>query len=140
MSLPNNDREGRFRNKTIAFRVSDDENREIESLVAFSDMTKQDYLISRALCRDIHVRPTIRVQKTMSAELCRIADELGRLSDAEMHDKDMAAAKGKENLKMSEVSDLGSLIPPSARQVPVSTELVTPARRRRKVPKGFFKN
>lgn len=42
MSLPNNDREGRFRNKTIAFRVSDDENREIESLVAFSDMTKQD--------------------------------------------------------------------------------------------------
>lgn len=82
MSLPNNDREGRFRNKTIAFRVSDDENREIESLVAFSDMTKQDYLISRVLCRDIHVRPTIRVQKTMSAELCRIADELGRLSDA----------------------------------------------------------
>ena len=57
-----------------------------------------------------------------------------------MHDKDMSAAKGKENLKMSEVSDLGSLIPPSARQVPVSTELVTPARRRRKVPKGFFKN
>ena len=104
--------------------MSDDENREIESLVALSDMTKQDYLISRALCRDIHVRPTIRVQKTMSAELCRIADELGRLSDAsevglrllelsqaikellaEMHDKDMAAAKGKENLKVSEVSD-----------------------------------
>ena len=47
MSLPNNDREGRFRNKTIAFRVSDDENREIESLVAFSDMTKQDYLVDR---------------------------------------------------------------------------------------------
>lgn len=139
--------------------MSDDENREIESLVALSDMTKQDYLISRALCRDIHVRPTIGVQKTMSAELCRIADELGRLSDAsevglrllelsqaikellaEMHDKDMAAAKGKENLKVSEVSDLGSPIPPSARQVPVSTELVTPARRRRRVPKGFFKN
>lgn len=159
MSLPSTDREGRFRDKTVAFRVSDEEWSEINSLVALSGMTKQDYMISRALKADIFVRPTIRVQKIMSSELHRIANELERLSDAselglrllelsvaierlleEMHGKDMTAAKGKADLQESELSDLRVLLPPEKRQVPVNPEKVTPAKRRRKVPKGFFKN
>lgn len=159
MTLPSTDREGRFRGKTVSFRVSDEEWDEISTLVALSGMTKQEYMTSRALETEVCVRPTIRVQKIMSSELHRIADELGRLSDSselglrllevsvsierllrEMHDKGMSAAKGAEELRESETTDLKVLLPPESRQTAISPEQVTPAKRRRKVPRGFFKN
>ena len=43
MSAKNLDRHNRWRNKTVAFRVSPDEDREIETAVRLSGLTKQDY-------------------------------------------------------------------------------------------------
>ena len=53
MSVKNLDRHNRWRNKTVAFRVSPDEDREIETAVRLSGLTKQDYITRRLLCRDV---------------------------------------------------------------------------------------
>lgn len=57
MSRPIVDYKGRRRSKTIAFRVSPEEDEVINALVAASGMTKQDYITSRLECRDINVSP-----------------------------------------------------------------------------------
>ena len=49
MSVKNLDRHNRWRNKTVAFRVSPDEDREIETAVRLSGLTKQDYITRRLL-------------------------------------------------------------------------------------------
>ena len=56
MSVKNLDRHNRWRNKTVAFRVSPDEDREIETAVRLSGLTKQDYITRRLLCRDVVVQ------------------------------------------------------------------------------------
>lgn len=47
MSQKNLDRKKRWRNITISFRVSKEENERINELVAMSGMTKQDYITQR---------------------------------------------------------------------------------------------
>ena len=41
---------------TVAFRVSDEEAKLINDLVALSGLTKQDYITRRLLCRDVVVQ------------------------------------------------------------------------------------
>ena len=53
MSVKNLDSKGRFRAKTIGFRVSPEEDQLINSAVALSGLTKQDYIVKRLLCRDV---------------------------------------------------------------------------------------
>ena len=55
MSLKNRDNHNRWRNKTVAFRVSPEENRQIETFVKLSGLTKQDYITRRLTCRDVVV-------------------------------------------------------------------------------------
>ena len=43
MSLKNRDNHNRWRNKTVAFRVSPEEDAQIETFVKLSGLTKQDY-------------------------------------------------------------------------------------------------
>ena len=50
------DYKGRWRNRTVAFRVSDGEAKLLNDLVALSGLTKQDYIIRRLLCRDVVVQ------------------------------------------------------------------------------------
>ena len=158
MSRPLKDREGRLRKTTTAFRMSEEEVQELNSIVAFTGMTKQDYLISRALERDIIVTPTIRVQKMMSAELHALAKELSRLSDSsevgirlqelsetivdlltQMHEAGMTAESDGSSIREEEESDLRLVLPPEGRQVPATPKQAASVKRRRKVPKGFFK-
>lgn len=44
MSLKNRDEHNRWRNKTVAFRVSPEEDKQIETYVRLSGLTKQDYI------------------------------------------------------------------------------------------------
>ena len=44
MSLKNRDNHNRWRNKTVAFRVSPEEDQQIETFVKLSGLTKQDYI------------------------------------------------------------------------------------------------
>ena len=56
MSAKNMDKHNRWRNKTVAFRVSPEEDAQIETAVKLTGLTKQDYIIRRLLCRDVSIR------------------------------------------------------------------------------------
>lgn len=57
------DHNGRWRNRIVAFRVSDEEAKLLNDLVALSGLTKQDYIMRRLLCRDVIVQGNPRVYK-----------------------------------------------------------------------------
>lgn len=79
MSRPTVDYKGRRRSKTIAFRVSPEEDEVINALVAASGMTKQDYITSRLECRDINVSPNVRVYRMLRDQMRSVYVELRRL-------------------------------------------------------------
>ena len=51
MSAKNLDNHNRWRNKTVAFRVSPEEDEQLEIAVRLSGLTKQDYITRRLLDR-----------------------------------------------------------------------------------------
>ena len=55
MSAKNCDRHNRWRSKTIAFRMSPEEDQQLEAFVKISGLTKQDYITTRLLERDVVV-------------------------------------------------------------------------------------
>lgn len=79
MSLKNTDSKNRWRNKTVAFRVSPEEDEQIESAVRLSGLTKQDYITRRLLCRDVVVQGNPRVYKALRNELAAVLEELRRI-------------------------------------------------------------
>ena len=79
MSLKNTDRKNRWRNKTVAFRVSPEEDAQIEIAVQLTGLTKQDYITRRLLCRDVVVQGNPRVYKALRNELAAVLDELRRI-------------------------------------------------------------
>ena len=87
MSKKNLDYKGRHRSKTIAFRVSPEEDDVINLLVAASGMTKQDYIMSRLECRDIAVRPDLRIYKLLKEQMKDLYIELRRMRSAEEMDE-----------------------------------------------------
>ncbi len=87
MSEKNLDSKGRFRSKTIAFRVSPEEDDVINLLVAASGMTKQDYITSRLECRDIVVNPNLRIYKLLKEQIKDLYVELRRMRSAEEMDE-----------------------------------------------------
>ena len=60
MSAKNLDKHNRWRNKTVAFRVSPQEDEQLEIFVKLSGLTKQDYITRRLLERDVVVQGNIR--------------------------------------------------------------------------------
>jgi hypothetical protein len=77
----NLDHKGRWRCKTVAFRVSEEEGRLLDSCVALSGLTKQDYIIRRLLCRDVVVQGNPRVYKALRNQMADILGELKRLEN-----------------------------------------------------------
>jgi len=73
------DQKGRWRNKIVAFRVSEEEAELINQLVALSGLTKQDYIIRRLQCRDVVVQGSPRVYKALRNQMAEIYEELKRL-------------------------------------------------------------
>lgn len=82
MSKPNRDRSGALRNVFVGFRVSQAEDEMIESLVAMSGMTKQDYIISKLLDREVTVIPSSRVHAALKQKMEDVYLELRRIRDA----------------------------------------------------------
>ena len=79
MSLKNRDEHNRWRNKTVAFRVSPEEDKQIETYVRLSGLTKQDYITRRLTHRDIVVQGNPRVFKALHKELAAVLTELQRI-------------------------------------------------------------
>ena len=75
----NLDCKGRWRNKTVAFRVSEEEAKLIDKCVALSGLTKQDYIIRRLQCREVVVQGNPRVYKALRNQMADIYEELKRL-------------------------------------------------------------
>lgn len=91
MSAKNLDKCNRWRNKTVAFRVSPEEDEQIKTAVQLSGLTKQDYITRRLLCRDVVVQGNPRVYKALRDQLAAVLDELRRVEggdgvDAELLD------------------------------------------------------
>lgn len=63
----------------MAFRVSPEEDEQIETAVWLSGLTKQDYITRQLLCRDVVVQGNPRVYKALRNELAAVLDELRRI-------------------------------------------------------------
>ncbi len=74
------DKQGRWRNKTVSFRMSNKEATLLDNLVSLSGLTKQDYIIKRLLCKDVVVVGNTRVYKALKNHMEQIYMELQKLS------------------------------------------------------------
>lgn len=89
MSLKNLDSQGRWRNKTVAFRVSPEEDEQLERFVQLSGLTKQDYITRRLLCQDVVVQGNPRVYKALRDQLAAVLDELQNKESNSSVDSDL---------------------------------------------------
>lgn len=79
MSMKNLDRHNRWRNKTVAFRVSPEEDEQLEIFVKLSGLTKQDYITRRLLEKEVVVQGNPRVYKALRDQLAAVLGELRRI-------------------------------------------------------------
>lgn len=89
MSLKNLDSHNRWRNKTVAFRVSPEEDAQIETFVKLSGLTKQDYITRRLTCKDVVVQGNPRVYKALKLELDSVLTELKRIEAGNSVDEEL---------------------------------------------------
>ena len=73
------DYKGRWRSRTVSFRVSEEEAKLINDCVSLSGLTKQDYIVRRLQCRDVVVQGKPRVYKALRNHMTNIYEELKRL-------------------------------------------------------------
>lgn len=73
------DAQGRWRSKTVSFRMSPEENALLDSYARLSGMTKQGYMIARLLQREIVVQGNPRVYKALRNQLDAVLMELRRI-------------------------------------------------------------
>lgn len=83
MSAKNRDEHNRWRNKTVAFRMSPEESNGLDTRVKLSGLTKQDYLINRALQRDIVVVGNPKVYVALQKKLEEVLIELKSLNGSQ---------------------------------------------------------
>lgn len=89
MSAKNMDNHNRWRNKIVAFRVSPEEDMQLEKYVKLSGLTKQDYITRRLLCRDVVVQGNPRVYKALRDQLSAVLDELRRIGSGQSVDDEL---------------------------------------------------
>lgn len=73
----------------MAFRVSPEEDAQIETAVRLSGLTKQDYITRRLLCREVVVQGNPRVYKALRNELAAVLAELQRIEAGAGVDKEL---------------------------------------------------
>ena len=82
MSRKVTDVQGRWRSKTVSFRMSPEENALLDSYARLSGMTKQDYMIARLLQKEIVVQGNPQVYKALRNQLDAVLMELRRIESA----------------------------------------------------------
>ena len=80
MTAKTMDNHNRWRSKTVAFRMSPEEANQLDAFVQMSGLSKQDYLIQRALQREVVVIGNPRVYKGLRIQMEAIHDDLQRIS------------------------------------------------------------
>ena len=89
MSHKNRDERNRWRNKTVAFRVSPEEDKQLETYVKLSGLTKQDYIARRLLGREVIVQGNPRVFKALREQLAAVLEELQRIEAGAKMDQEL---------------------------------------------------
>ena len=79
MSAKNLDNHNRWRSRTVAFRVSEEEAQQLDVAVKLAGLTKQDYITTRLLNRDIVVQGNPRVYKALREQFGAVLQELRRI-------------------------------------------------------------
>ena len=73
------DAKGRWRNRNVGFRVSEEEAKQLDNLVELSGLAKQDYILRRLLNREVVVQGNPKVFKALKNQMTQIYEELKRL-------------------------------------------------------------
>ena len=89
MSAKNLDNHNRWRNRTVAFRVSEEENTQLNTAVRLTGLTKQDYITRRLLCRDVVVQGNPRVYKALKTEFAAVLEQLQRIEAGAAVDEEL---------------------------------------------------
>ena len=89
MSAKNRDNKNRWRNITVGFRVSPEENELINKAVALSGLPKQEYCYRRCLNQDVVVQGNPRVFKVLKTELAAVLTELKRIEVGNSVDEEL---------------------------------------------------
>ena len=70
------DAKGRWRNRTMGFRVSEEEAKMIDRMVALSGLTKQEYILRQLMDWEVTVQGNPRVYKALKNQMQQIYGEL----------------------------------------------------------------
>ena len=89
MTAKTMDNHNRWRSKTVAFRMSPEEADQPDAFVQMSGLPKQDYLIQRALQREVVVIGNPRVYKGLRIQMEAIHDDLQRISTERFIDDEL---------------------------------------------------
>lgn len=89
MSAKVYDGKGRFRDKIVSFRCSEEENALLNAAVKLSGLTKQDYIINKVTNREVVVQPNPRVYKALKDTLAEVLAELKRIDSGGDVDGDL---------------------------------------------------
>ena len=89
MSAKNRDNKNRWRNITVGFRVSPEENELINKAVALSGLPKQEFCFRRCLNQEIVVQGNPRVYKALRKELAEVLTELKRIETGNSVDEEL---------------------------------------------------
>ena len=73
------DAKGRWRNRNVGFRVSEEEAKLLDNLVELSGLAKQDYILRRLLNREVVVQGNPKVFKALKNQMTQMYEELKRL-------------------------------------------------------------
>ena len=83
MSARNNDKQGRFRCYTKAFRISPEENEILNRMIALSGKTKQDYIIDCLLNHRVIINGNPYVYQSLKNELRYFINKFKFIHDIE---------------------------------------------------------
>ena len=89
MSAKNRDNKNRWRNITVGFRVSPEENERINKAVALSGLHKQEYCYRRCLNKDVVVQGNPSVYKALKLELAAVLTALKRIEAGSSVDEEL---------------------------------------------------
>ena len=89
MSAKNRDNKNRWRNITVGFRVSPEENELINKAVALSGLPKQEYCYRRCLNQDVVLQGNPRVYKALKLELDSVVTDLKSIEAGNSVDEEL---------------------------------------------------
>ncbi len=89
MSSKNMDDHNRWRNVTVAFRMSPEEAEKLNAFVRLSGLSKQNYLIRRVLQQEVTVIGSSRVYKALREQMTITLAELKRIEAGQAVDDDL---------------------------------------------------